>query len=68
MIDDATLEKVKNFPPAYQQEVKFFIEFLEEKKMGKVGEGKRGFGTGKGLVISMADDFDDPLEDFKEYM
>ncbi len=28
---------------------------------------KRHFGSAKGL-ISMAPDFDDPLEDFKEYM
>ena len=29
--------------------------------------GKRRAGTAKGL-ISMAEDFDEPLEDFKEYM
>ncbi|GAB4022935.1 hypothetical protein GCM10028773_37990 [Spirosoma koreense] len=26
------------------------------------------FGSAKGLVTFMADDFDEPLEDFKEYM
>lgn len=30
-------------------------------------KGKRQFGSAKGL-IKMADDFDAPLEDFKEYM
>jgi antitoxin (DNA-binding transcriptional repressor) of toxin-antitoxin stability system len=29
--------------------------------------GKRQFGSAKGMII-MADDFDDPLEDFQEYM
>jgi prevent-host-death family protein len=29
--------------------------------------GRRKAGSAKGLV-SMAEDFDDPLEDFKEYM
>lgn len=29
--------------------------------------GKREFGSAKGMII-MADDFDDPLEDFQEYM
>jgi prevent-host-death family protein len=29
--------------------------------------GKRQLGTAKGL-ITMADDFDEPLEDFEEYM
>jgi len=29
---------------------------------------KRKIGNAKGLIISMADDFDEPLVDFKEYM
>jgi antitoxin (DNA-binding transcriptional repressor) of toxin-antitoxin stability system len=32
-----------------------------------LGKGRRKFGSAKGL-IHMADDFDAPLEDFKEYM
>lgn len=28
----------------------------------------RQFGTLKGTVLNMAPDFDEPLEDFKEYM
>lgn len=30
-------------------------------------KGQRRFGTAKGL-IKMADDFDEPLEDFKDYI
>lgn len=33
----------------------------------KQGRKQRQFGSAKGLII-MADDFDAPLEDFKEYM
>ena len=33
----------------------------------KHGKKQRQFGSAKGL-IKMADDFDAPLEDFKEYM
>jgi len=29
---------------------------------------KKGFGGGKGLIAYMADDFDAPLDDFKDYM
>jgi hypothetical protein len=29
---------------------------------------EKGFGGGKGLIAYMADDFDAPLEDFKDYM
>ncbi len=34
----------------------------------KEGRGQRKIGNAKGLVISMADDFESPLEDFAEYM
>jgi len=38
-------------------------------KLSRVHDDKRQrqFGSAKGL-ITMAEDFDDPLEDFKEYM
>lgn len=26
------------------------------------------FGSARGMIISISDDFDEPLEDFKEYM
>jgi Protein of unknown function (DUF2281) len=29
---------------------------------------KAGFGGGKGIFGYMADDFDEPLDDFKDYM
>jgi hypothetical protein len=28
----------------------------------------RKIGNAKGLIVSMADDFDGPLDDFKDYM
>jgi hypothetical protein len=31
-------------------------------------QGKRKIGNAKRLVLTMADDFDGPLDDFKEYM
>lgn len=34
-----------------------------------IPKGKtREFGSGKHLISYIADDFDDPLDDFKEYM
>ena len=30
--------------------------------------GDRKIGNAKGLILSMSDDFDEPLDDFKEYM
>ena len=29
---------------------------------------RRNIGNAKGLILSMANDFDEPLDDFKEYM
>lgn len=40
-----------------------FVAIPDKKKKKK----KRTFGSAKGL-IKMAPDFDEPLEDFKEYM
>ena len=31
-------------------------------------QGKRKIGNAKGLVLKMTSDFDEPLDDFKEYM
>jgi len=47
-----------------------FIEFLEQK--AKKGEEKDNkplpkFGSARGMFV-MRDDFDEPLEDFKDYM
>ena len=31
-------------------------------------QSKRKIGNAKGMVLSMGDDFDEPLDDFREYM
>jgi hypothetical protein len=59
--------KINNLPPSMIKEVDDFVEFLKSKQKdsGKIKERK--FGCAKGLM-TMHDDFDAPLEDFKEYM
>jgi len=58
--------KINNLTPTMIKEVDDFVEFLKTKqKKGKVKERK--FGCAKGLIVKH-DDFDAPLEDFKEYM
>ncbi|MGI8669875.1 MAG: DUF2281 domain-containing protein [Aridibacter sp.] len=46
------------------------LEDLDLIKVQKNGKKKkpRKFGSMKGLVVQIADDFDAPLEDFEEYM
>jgi len=58
--------KINNLSPSMIKEVDDFVEFLKTKqKKEKVEERK--FGCAKGLIV-MHDDFDAPLEDFKEYI
>lgn len=48
-------------------EVADFIAFLQQKAKVEKKSKDRPFGIAKGL-IEIADDFDEPLEDFKDYM
>ncbi|HEY9709373.1 MAG TPA: DUF2281 domain-containing protein [Oculatellaceae cyanobacterium] len=63
-IEQAVLEKLRSLPLEKQQEVLDFVEFLEQKIRGR---RRRQAGSAKGLV-TISDDFDEPLEDFKDYM
>lgn len=76
MLQTELLETFNKLPESLQQEVLHYAEYLAEKykdlpETGQTTEGKpekRGiFGIWKGK-IKMADDFDEPLEEFKEYM
>jgi hypothetical protein len=44
------------------------LKLIEVEKPGEPNRPKRRFGSMKGLVEHIADDFDAPLEDFEEYM
>ena len=52
-----------------KQELLFFLDFLLAKQFTVEKAVKRTpkFGCAKG-TFKMADDFDEPLEDFKDYM
>lgn len=73
MIQPEILEKLETLPESLQVEVLHYIEFLCERYVKTEAEPlatkkKRG---GLGILqgkIWMADDFDAPLEDLKEYM
>lgn len=59
--------KLSRLPPALKAEVSDFIDFLLSKKKKAVKANKPKFGCAKGQ-FRMAADFDEPLDDFKEYM
>jgi hypothetical protein len=44
------------------------LNLIKVQKLEKPKRKERKFGSMKGLVVNIADDFDAPLEDFKEYM
>ncbi|MCH8318415.1 MAG: DUF2281 domain-containing protein [Bacteroidetes bacterium] len=78
MNNHLTFNKYNTLPKNIQQEVTDFIEFLVEKyhkqvqvnvpeKEKKPKKRKSNFGSAKGLIF-MSEDFDEPLEDFKDYM
>jgi hypothetical protein len=59
--------KINSLPENLKREVLDFVEFLQTKNKKGPSKKPRNFGSLKGK-IKMADDFDDPIEDFKDYM
>ena len=58
--------KIENLPPDLQNEVELFLEKLLKKNKHK-NKLKPLFGSAKG-EIKLSSNFDEPLQDFKEYM
>ncbi len=71
MIQPVILEKLEALPESLQTEVLHYIEFLlnkyAEQSPAETPQKKRKAGLLKGKIW-MADDFDAPLEDLKDYM
>ncbi|MCX6155011.1 MAG: DUF2281 domain-containing protein [Candidatus Kapabacteria bacterium] len=66
-MDTLLLEKIDSLPESLISEVDIFVDYLLFKTSIKNEEPQRTPGFLKGKVW-MADDFDEPLEEFKEYM
>lgn len=58
--------KLVELPDELKKEANDFVEFLKTKMTDNDVTKKRKAGLAKGL-IEMSEDFDEPLEDFKEY-
>ncbi len=67
MTDLQLYTELSTLPDHLKEEVKDFIGFLKTKSKQKGKVKQRNFGAAKGF-FEMSDDFDEPLEDFKEYM
>ena len=67
MDNSLILHKLDQLPDNMKSEVNDFIDFLISKKENNEQTNKPRFGSGKGTFV-MQPDFDEPLDDFKEYM
>jgi hypothetical protein len=63
------MSKVAVLPEKLKEEVSDYVDFLIAKYVSSEGSTKKPlkFGMMKG-TFKMSPDFDEPLEDFKEYM
>jgi hypothetical protein len=76
VIQIALLEKLETLPEALQTEVLHYVEFLSERyastktdSINTPSDKRRLTGAMKGtFTLPLADDFDEPLEDFEEYL
>lgn len=59
--------KINSLPNDIKSEVNDFIDFLIKKRKKEIKNRKPIFGCAKGQIYS-SPDFDEPLDDFKEYM
>lgn len=59
--------KINSLPDDLKSEVNDFIDFLLAKRKNEKPAQKSTFGIAKGK-IHMSPDFDEPLDDFKDYM
>jgi ABC-type phosphate/phosphonate transport system substrate-binding protein len=67
MTDIKLYAALTTLPADLRKEVEDLLDKLKKKTAQKSGERKRKFGAAKGF-FKMGKDFDEPLEDFKEYM
>lgn len=68
MTDIQLYTKLSDLPLQYKIEISDFIDFLRNKSIKKNNANKKRIaGKAKGL-ITMKNDFDDPIDSFKEYM
>lgn len=69
------IEMIKKMPADQQKEVEDFVlskindeESIKHLLAEPQGNNGRGYGSLKGFITYISDDFDEPLDDFKDYM
>ena len=67
MSDAQLFSEIATLPENMKEEVSDFVAFLKHKAEKNQPKKERVYGYAKGF-FKIADDFDEPLEDFKDYM
>ncbi len=67
MTDNQLYNEITSLPADLKKEVSDFVAFLKYKSKAKNLLKERQFGYAEGF-FKMTPDFDEPLEDFKDYM
>jgi hypothetical protein len=62
-----SIHKIERLPPALQQEVSDFVSFLLNKYPALDAAPHPRAGCMKGTFTLMSEDFNAPLDDFKDY-
>lgn len=63
---DLVYQHLKQLPDAIAAEVLDFVQFLERKQQARLERRPRQPSSARGQIW-MADDFDAPLSDFRDY-
>lgn len=66
MTDTQLFTQIASLPTHLKKEVEDFVTLLKEKTKGEKKIKERKFGYAKGF-FKVSPDFDQPLDDFKEY-
>ena len=66
MSDQAILQKMNALPDVLKQQIIDFIDFLSQKHKANQENIIPQYGSLKGTFV-MSDDFDEPLDIFKDY-
>lgn len=71
MTDIQLYKEIESLPDDLKKQALDFVTFLKQKaksSSNKEQPKERKAGIAKGYFVEMSDDFDEPLEDFKDYM
>jgi len=60
-------KKINYLPSDLKSEVNDYIDFLLSKRNSEIKKKRPKFGCAKGQIY-LSPDFDEPLDDFKDYM